>query len=87
MDLQLKSGMAWVSNNHFDGVATCCTSKYNWLANLSVGVVWKIGNNKKKENLMYASSRRVTPTSLPVKQEEAKPAVKEKPSVEMRVKE
>ena len=36
---------------------------------------------------MYASSRRVTPTSLPVKQEEAKPAVKEKPSVEMRVKE
>ena len=87
VDLQLKSGMAWVSNNHFDGVATCCTSKYNWLANLSVGVVWKIGNNKKKENLMYASSRRVTPTSLPVKQEEAKPAVKEKPSVEMRVKE
>ena len=37
------------------------TSKYNWLANLSVGVVWKIGNNKKKENLMCASARSVMP--------------------------
>lgn len=31
VDLQLKSGMAWIANNNFDGVATCCTSKYNWI--------------------------------------------------------
>ncbi|MFR1239858.1 MAG: hypothetical protein ACLSDJ_01425, partial [Butyricimonas faecihominis] len=61
IDLQLKSGVAWIANNNFDGVATCCSSKYNWLANLSVGVVWKIGNNKKKENLMYAAARSVVP--------------------------
>lgn len=67
VDLQLKSGMAWIANNNFDGVATCCTSKYNWLANLSVGVVWKIGNNKKKENLMYAVAHATLPVVLPVK--------------------
>ena len=84
IDLQLKSGVAWIANNNFDGVATCCTSKYNWLANLSVGVVWKIGNNKKKENLMYAAARSVAPVILPVKEEtrsvvkeEQKPVVKQ----------
>ena len=74
VDLQLKSGMAWVANNNFDGVATCCTSKYNWLVNLSVGIVWKIGNNKKKENLMYASARSAMSAPLPMKQEEVRPA-------------
>ena len=83
VDLQLKSGVAWIANNDFDGVATCCTSKYNWLANLSVGVVWKIGNNKKKENLVYAAAGSVAPVILPVKEatrpvgrEEQKPVVK-----------
>ncbi len=76
VDLQLKSGLAWIANNNFDGVATCCTSKYNWQANLSVGVVWKIGNNKKKENLMYAAARSAAPVILPVK-EEMRPVVKE----------
>ena len=76
IDLQLKSGVAWIANNNFDGVATCCTSKYNWLANLSVGVIWKIGNNKKRENLMYATARSVAPVILPVK-EEQKPVVKQ----------
>ena len=76
IDLQLKSGVAWIANNNFDGVATCCTSKYNWLANLSVGVVWKIGNNKKKENLMYAAARSAAPVIVPVK-EETRPVVKE----------
>ena len=76
IDLQLKSGVAWIANNNFDGVATCCTSKYNWLANLSVGVIWKIGNNKKRENLMYATARSVAPVILPVK-EETRPVVKE----------
>ncbi|MFR5658567.1 hypothetical protein [Butyricimonas paravirosa] len=46
------------------------------MANLSVGVVWKMGNNKKKENLMYAPARSVTPVMLPVK-EETRPVVKE----------
>ena len=84
IDLQLKSGVAWIANNNFDGVATCCTSKYNWLANFSVGVVWKIGNNKKKENLMYATARSVAPVIFPVKEttcpvvkEEQKPVVKQ----------
>ena len=36
IDLQLKSGVTWIATNNFDGVATCCSSKYNWLANLSV---------------------------------------------------
>ena len=76
IDLQLKSGVAWIANNNFDGVATCCSSKYNWLANLSVGVVWKMGNNKKKENLMYAPARSEPPVTLPVK-EETRPVVKE----------
>ena len=76
IDLQLKSGVAWIANNNFDGVATCCTCKYNWLANLSVGVVWKIGNNKKRENLMYATARSVAPVILPVK-ETTRPVVKE----------
>ena len=76
IDLQLKSGVAWIANNNFDGVATCCTSKYNWLANLSVGVIWKIGSNKKRENLMYATARSVAPVILPVK-EETRPVVKE----------
>jgi len=76
IDLQLKSGVAWIANNNFDGVATCCTCKYNWLANLSVGVVWKIGNNKKRENLMYATACSVAPVILPVK-ETTRPVVKE----------
>ncbi|MFR5657051.1 MAG: hypothetical protein ACLUDU_03215 [Butyricimonas faecihominis] len=25
IDLQLKSGVAWIANNNFDGVATCCS--------------------------------------------------------------
>ena len=84
IDLQLKSGVTWIANNNFDGVATCCSSKYNWLANLSVGVVWKMGNNKKKENLMYATARSAPPVTFPVKEEthlvvkeERKPVVKE----------
>ena len=48
VDLQLKSGVAWIANNNFDGVATCCTSKYNWQANLSVGVVWKTVTTRRK---------------------------------------
>ena len=76
IDLQLKSGVTWIANNNFDGVATCCSSKYNWLANLSVGVVWKMGNNKKKENLMYATARFEPPVTFPVK-EETRPVVKE----------
>ena len=76
VDLQLKSGVARIANNNFDGVVTCCTSKYNWQANLSVGVVWKVGNNKKRENLMYAAARSVAPVILPVK-EETRPVVKE----------
>lgn len=83
VDLQLKSGVAWIANNNFDGVATCCTSKYNWLANLSVGVVWKIGNHKKKENLMYAAARSVAPVILPVK-EDARPVVKEEQKPEVK---
>ena len=67
IDLQLKSGVTWIANNNFDGVATCCSSKYNWLANLSVGVVWKMGNNKKKENLMYATARSAPPGNVPGK--------------------
>jgi hypothetical protein len=39
-------------------------------------VVWKIENNKKKENLMYAAARPVVPVVLPVK-EETRPVVKE----------
>ena len=84
IDLQLKSGVTWIVSNNFYGVATCCSSKYNWLANLSVGAVWKMGNNKKKENLMYATARSAPPVTFPVKEEthlvvkeERKPVVKE----------
>lgn len=73
IDLQLKSGVAWIANNNFDGVATCCSKKYNWIANLSVGVVWKIGNNKKKENLMYASTQAIAPAVTPEPKQEPKP--------------
>lgn len=73
IDLQLKSGVTWIDNNNFDGVATCCTSKYNWLANLSVGIVWKIGNKKKKENLIYASTQTITPTIPSVVKEQPSP--------------
>lgn len=66
IDLQLKSGVTWIDNNDFDGVATCCSSKYNWLANLSVGVIWKIGNTRKKENLVYASGRTIALPTAPV---------------------
>ena len=73
IDLQLKSGVSWIDNNNFDGVATCCTSKYNWLANLSVGIIWKIGNNKKKENLMYASTRAIAPPVAPIVKQDLEP--------------
>lgn len=81
IDLQLKSGAIWIANNNFDGVATCCSRKYNWLANLSVGIVWKIGNSKKKENLMYASTRAEAPVILPVKEKEEKT---EEPNIPMK---
>lgn len=73
IDLQLKSGVTWIDNNNFDGVATCCSSKYNWLANLSVGVIWKIGNNKKKENLVYASGRTIALPTAPVVKDSPNP--------------
>lgn len=87
VDLQLKSGVTWIDNNNFDGIATCCTSKYNWLANLSIGVTWKIGNKKKKENLIYASTRAITPVVPPVVKEQPSPLPETKQETRPTVKE
>ncbi|WP_106830975.1 OmpA family protein [Parabacteroides pacaensis] len=92
IDLQLKTGIAWVDNNKFDGITTCCTKKYNWLANASIGIVWKIGNKNKKDNLMYAPTKIVPVPPVVEKKEEPAPApapapapVKEEPKQEVAV--
>jgi len=56
IDVQLKGGMIWVNNNHFDGIHTICDCKHSSMITVQAGVVWKIGNgeNKKKDNIMYA---------------------------------
>lgn len=64
IDLELKAGIAWIDNNRFDGITTCCTKQFNWLATASIGVVWKIGNKQKKDNLMYAPVRRAVPVPV-----------------------
>lgn len=78
IDLELKAGIAWIDNNRFDGIATCCTRQFNWLATASIGVVWKIGNQKKKDNLMYAPVRSAVPAPVvpapEKKQEQPAPA-------------
>lgn len=74
IDLQLKTGVAWINNNEFDGITTCCTKKYNWLANASIGIVWKIGNKNKKDNLMYAPTKIVPVPPVVTKKEEPAPA-------------
>lgn len=52
-DLQLKSGLVWMSDNDFVGFSTPVLARYNYMWNTSVGVIFKIPQRGKRDNLMY----------------------------------
>lgn len=76
IDLQFKGNMAWINNQSFDGITNTGSLirdnlKYNWITTASIGVVWKIGNKNKRDNLLWAPSRFSPVMAPPVVQEEA----------------
>lgn len=59
IDLLVKGGLSWVLNNNFDGVDNTGTDlKYGTFGHLGAGLVWKMGNADKKDNIIYAPTER-----------------------------
>lgn len=53
IDLQLKTGITWLSDNDFIGFSTPIEARYNYVWNSSVGVIFKIPERGKRDNLIY----------------------------------
>lgn len=53
IDLQLKTGVMWLSDNDFIGFSTPIQARYNYVWNTSVGVIFKIPGKGKRDNLIY----------------------------------
>lgn len=52
-DFQIRTGMVWMTDNQFIGFDTPILARYNYSWNTSVGLVFKIPQKGKRENLMY----------------------------------
>lgn len=82
VDFQLKTNMQWVTNQNFDGIINTAeremnSYRYTWMASTMVGVVFKLGGKKKKENLIWSTNR----YTMPVQQSApAEPAPKATPA-------
>lgn len=85
IDLQVKGGANWTPNNKFDGVIAYSPDKHlNCITNFSVGFVWKINANKKRDHLMYAA--RYVRKDVPVIQRrDTTLLIKEKPVVQEKI--
>ncbi len=74
LDLQLKSGLIWIADKHFDGIDCPSKQSANMSWNSSVGVMFKIGggkNGKTIDNLLwYAPAYYVEEVCEPVVIEE-----------------
>lgn len=62
LDVQLKCTGNWIDNQKFDGIINTASyqkddHKYNWMAAAQIGVVWKIGNKNKKDNILWAPTK------------------------------
>lgn len=59
VDIMLKAGAAWVTNNNFDGVNNTGTDlKYGAIGHIAAGVVFKLGGADKVDNIIYAPTAR-----------------------------
>ncbi|WP_036791435.1 MULTISPECIES: OmpA family protein [Porphyromonas] len=56
VDVMLKAGTAWIqNNNNFDGIDNTGTKlRYGVVGQVALGVVYKIGNTNKEDNILYA---------------------------------
>lgn len=52
-DLQLRSGMVWMSDNNFVGFNTPIRARYNYMWNTVLGVIVKIPTAGRKDNVIY----------------------------------
>ncbi|WP_160224766.1 OmpA family protein [Porphyromonas cangingivalis] len=59
VDIMLKAGAAWVTNNNFDGIDNTGTErKYGTIGHIAAGVVFKLGASDKVDNIIYAPTAR-----------------------------
>ena len=56
LDLQLNSGIIWISNNSFDGVVTIAKARDSYMCNAGLTAIFKLNGRKHKDNLIYAPS-------------------------------
>ena len=56
LDLQLTSGIIWISNNSFDGVTTIAKARDSYMWNAALTAIFKLNGRKHKDNLIYAPS-------------------------------
>lgn len=54
LDLQLNSGIVWISNNSFDGVVTIAKARDSYMWNAGLTAIFKLNGRKHKDNLIYA---------------------------------
>ncbi len=85
LDLQVRSGLIWITDEHFEGINNNSKSYANFSWNTSVGIVFKLNGKNKKDNIMYARTSMVAeqpqptvwiPVQLPV---DVKPVKEEEP--------
>lgn len=53
IDLQLRTGITWLSNNDFVGFSTPVQARYNYMWTTSLGVIFKIPERGKRDNIIY----------------------------------
>lgn len=53
IDLQLRTGITWLSDNEFIGFNTPIQARYNYVWTTSVGIIIKIPQRGKRDNVIY----------------------------------
>lgn len=53
-DLQVRTGVTWITDNNYVGFRTPILARYNYMWNSVVGIIFKIPERGKRGNVMYA---------------------------------
>lgn len=53
-DLQVRTGVTWITDNNFVGFCTPILARYNYMWNSVFGIIFKVPERGKRGNVMYA---------------------------------
>lgn len=86
VDLQLRSGLIWISDEHFEGVHYDSKARSNIAWNTGFGIIFKLNGKKHKDNILYARRTEQSPIvreRTTIEQSKAMPPIIELPELEL----